>query len=187
MPAVKGAQPRVSFTDLEQMPDDGRRRELYDGEVWVVPAPIPKHQVVVNNLKRLLEDYSGRHGGLSLFSPIDIVFSEYNVVQPDIVFFSQTRRSLVDFDKVIRHPPDLAIEVLSPGTLSNDRGRKMRMFARFGVREYWIADPAAGVMEIHVLEGGDYRLEQVASGNDVTRSLHLAGMEFPADAAFRLP
>ena len=133
MPVVKGAQPRMSFTDLEQMPDDGRRRELYDGEVWVVPAPIPRHQVVVDNLKRILQRYSEDHGGLSFISPIDIVFSEYNVVQPDIVFFSQARRSLIDFDKVIRHPPDLAIEVLSPGTLANDRGRKMRMFARFGV------------------------------------------------------
>lgn len=187
MPAVRTSQPRVSFADLQQMPEDGRRLELYDGEVWVIPAPTPRHQVVIDNLHRLLRDYSSRHGGVSLFSPIDIVFSEYNVVQPDIVFFSEARRSLIDFDQAIRHPPDLAIEVLSAGTTANDRGRKMRMFARFGVQEYWIADPAGAVMEIYGLEAGDYRLEQMASGNDVTRALHLAGMDFPAEQAFRLP
>src|SRR4029453_4836599 len=130
MPAVRTSQPRVSFADLQQMPEDGRRLELYDGEVWVIPAPTPRHQVVIENLHRLLRDYSSRHGGVSLFSPIDIVFSEYNVVQPDIVFFSEARRSLIDFDKAICHPPDLTIEVL-----------------------------------------GDHRLEQMASGNDVTRAL----------------
>jgi Uma2 family endonuclease len=187
MPAVKAAQPRMSFTDLQHMPDDARRLELYDGEVWVVPAPIPRHQVVALNLARLLEAYSETHGGVSLVSPIDIVFSEYDVVQPDVVFFIEARRGLIDFDRAIRHAPDLAVEVLSPGTSANDRGRKMRMFARFGVHEYWIADPAAAVIEVYALDGDSFRLEQVASGNEVTRSVHLAGLAFPTEVAFRLP
>jgi Uma2 family endonuclease len=115
------------------------------------------------------------------------VFSEYDVVQPDVVFFDEARRGLIDFQQAIRHAPDLAIEVLSPGTTANDRGRKMRMFAGFGVPEYWIADPAAGVIEVYALEGDSFRLDQVASGNDVTRSVHLTGLAFPAEDAFRLP
>jgi Uma2 family endonuclease len=115
------------------------------------------------------------------------VFSEYDVVQPDVVFFAAARRGLIDFQQAIRHAPDLVIEILSPGTSANDRGRKMRMFARFGVQEYWIADPAADVIEVYVLDGDSFRLDQVASGNEVTRSPHLAGLSFPTRAAFQLP
>jgi Uma2 family endonuclease len=184
---VRTAQPRLSFTDLQRMPDDGRRYELYDGEVWVVPAPIPRHQVVADNIKRLLEKYADRHRGLSFISPIDIVFSEHDVVQPDVVLFAESRRHLVDFDAAIRHAPDLVVEVLSPSTSSNDRGRKMRMFARYGVREYWIADPASACLELHALEGSSYVLSQVGCGDDEVRSPSLADFTFQASAAFRLP
>jgi Uma2 family endonuclease len=187
MPIVRTAQPRVSFTDLQHTPDDGRRYELYDGEVRVVPAPIPLHQVVVQNLKRALEAYADAHGGVSFISPIDIVFSEYDVVQPDIVFFSQARRHLIDLHVAIRHRPDLVVEVLSPSTSSHDRGKKLRMFARFGVPEYWIVDPELACLEVHRLERGTYRLTQTASGDDEVRSVTLEALTFPVGDAFRLP
>jgi Uma2 family endonuclease len=187
MPIVETAQPRVSFTDLQHTPDDGRRYELYDGEVRVVPAPIPLHQVVVDNIKRVLQAYSEAHGGLSFISPIDIVFSEYDVVQPDIVFFSQARRHLINLRVAIRHQPDLVVEVLSPSTSAHDRGRKMQMFARFGVPEYWIADPGLACLEAHRLEGGVYRLAQAASGDDTVRSPTLDTLAFPVRDAFREP
>ena len=82
MPSVRVVQPRVSFADLQRLPEDGPRYELYDGEVFVIPAPNPRHQVVTSNVKRLLEHYSLEYGGISLFSPIDIVFSEHDVVHP---------------------------------------------------------------------------------------------------------
>ena len=187
MPIVSAAQPRVSFTDLQHMPDDGRRFELYDGEVFELSGPIPVHQVVVDNIKRLLQRYSDGHGGLSFVSPIDIVFSEYNVVQPDVIFFTRGRRHLVDFYAAIRHAPDLVVEVLSPSTSTNDRGRKMRMFARFGVAEYWIADPLAKSLEVYGFRDGAGRLVQTACGDDLVQSPRLAGFEFPVHEAFRLP
>jgi Uma2 family endonuclease len=187
MPIVGTAQPRVSFTDLQHTPDDGRRYELYDGEVRVVPAPIPLHQVVVQNIKRALEAYADAHGGLSFISPIDIVFSEYDVVQPDVVFFSQARRHLINLRVAIRHQPDLVVEVLSPSTSTHDRGRKMQMFARFGVSEYWIADPGLACLEVHRLENGAYRLTQTASGEDTVRSATLDALTFPVRDVFRLP
>jgi Uma2 family endonuclease len=187
MPIVRTAQPRVSFTDLQQMPDDGRRYELYDGEVVELTGPIPLHQVVANNIKRVLEAYSKAHGGLSLVSPIDIVFSEYDVVQPDVVYFTQARRHLVDFYAAIRHAPDLVVEVLSPSTRGNDRGRKMQMFARFGVPEYWIADPSTACLEVHGLQGTAYHLIQTGCSDDVVHSPHLTDLAFKAGEAFRLP
>ena len=83
MPSVKLERPRVSFADLQQAPEDGRRYELYDGEVFVVPAPIPLHQIAVQRFAELLRVYSRSHGGLVFLSPIDIVFSEFDVVEPE--------------------------------------------------------------------------------------------------------
>ena len=84
-------------------------------------------------------------------APLDIVFDEYDVVQPDVVFFRVERRHLVQLDAVTRDAPDIAVEVLSPSTAVTDRGRKMQMFARYGVLEYWIVDPNNRTADLHVL------------------------------------
>lgn len=85
--------------------------------------------------------------GLTMAAPLDIVLSEYNVVQPDVVCFEPERLRALSARPPIRIPPDLAIEVLSPGTVLTDRGQKMQLFARFSVREYWLVDPEAGAVE----------------------------------------
>ena len=187
MPIVTTAHSRVSFTDLQQWPDDGRRYELYDGEVCELTSPILFHQVIVSNIKRLLDAYAALHGGLSFFSPLDIVFSEYDVVQPDVVFFTAARRHLVDFYAPNRQPPDLVVEVLSPSTRRNDRGRKMAMFARFGVLEYWIADPPSACLEIYQLHDAAYHFAGKTCGDEVVQSPLLAGFTFPVSDAFCLP
>ena len=81
---MKAVRPRVSYADLERAPEDGRRYELYDGEVFVVPSPLPKHQVVALRIVEMLSAYVRRHGGFCVTSPIDIVFSDYDVLQPDV-------------------------------------------------------------------------------------------------------
>jgi len=125
----------VSYADLQRMPDDGRQYELYDGEVRVVPSPTNRHQVVLQNLVVLFLEYAKEHGGRLLFAPSDVVFTQYNVIQPDLLYFSEPRRHLVQLDKPTDVPPDLTVEVISPGTSSHDRGRKQAVCARFGVRE----------------------------------------------------
>jgi Uma2 family endonuclease len=168
MAPVKIVRPRVSYADLEQAPEDGHRYELYDGEVFVVPAPIPRHQVVQQRIAGALQRYVSAHGGFSVDSPIDIVFSDYDVLQPDVVLFTARRAHLVDLDRVIRDAPDLCVEVLSPSTEATDRGRKMQLFARYGVPEYWIVDPSARTIEVYLFVGGAYALIQHAgSGDDV--------------------
>jgi len=181
MPSVKLERPRVSFADLQQAPEDGRRYELYDGEVFVVPAPIPLHQIAVQRFAELLRVYSRSHGGLVFLSPIDIVFSEFDVAEPDVVFFEHGRETLIDLRKAIRVAPDVAVEILSPSTARTDRGKKMQMFARYGVREYWLVDPDEPRAEVYWLAGEVYALAQTASASETVRSTVLADFEFIVD------
>lgn len=166
MAPVRTVRPRITYADLERMPEDGRRYEIYDGEVFVVPAPLPRHQVVQQLIAETLRTYATAHGGFAVDSPIDIVFSDYDVLQPDVVFFAAPRAHLVDLDAVIRHPPDLCVEVLSPSTEPTDRGRKMQMFARYGVTEYWVVDPVARTIEVYQLDRDAYALSGTFSGAD---------------------
>jgi Uma2 family endonuclease len=181
MPSVKLERPRVSFADLQQAPEDGRRYELYDGEVFVVPAPIPLHQIAVHRFADLLRAYAHAHGGLVFLSPIDIVFSEFDVVEPDVVFFEHGRERLIDLRQAIRVVPDLAVEVLSPSTAKTDRGKKMQTLARYGVREYWLVDPEVPEVEVYWLAGEVYALAQTAAAAETIRSTVLADFEFIVD------
>ncbi len=180
------ADPRVTFAELATWPDDGRQYELYDGEVIVNPAPMPRHQLVCLRLTEVLVQYRNSNGGLLLFSPIDIVFSEHNVVQPDIVYFREERRGSIDMMEAIRIPPDLAVEVLSRSTEVRDRGRKMQMCARFGVPEYWIVDPVKNTLEVNRLDGGHYLCEATGGEPDVLRSATLPDLTFAVARLFEL-
>jgi len=184
MPLVKAIEPRVSYADLERAPEDGRRYELYDGEVLVVPSPHVRHQDAAANVFELLHSYARRHGGKALIAPIDIVFSEFDVLQPDVAFFCDPRRHLLRQDEAIRAAPDLVVEVLSPSTERSDRGRKMQVYARFGVPEYWIVDPYAKTVEVHQLSESRFRLEQRAEEGDTVRSPTLSDLEFTGASIF---
>ncbi len=153
---VDAVTPPVSYADLQRMPDDGNRYELYDGELWVVPAPLPIHQIVAGRLYVALVEHARRHGGAVFIAPLDIVFSDYNVVQPDVIYFGPDSVRRLDPKQVVRVPPDAAFEVLSPSTARNDRGRKRRLMARYGVPEYWILNPLAKTVELSRLTETGY-------------------------------
>ena len=140
MAGMKAAQERVSYADLARWPEDGRRYELYNGEVFEIPSPILLHQFVIGRLYLALSAYVQAHGGSVFLSPLDIVLTDYDVVQPDVLLFMPEREHLLHMRKVTRHAPDLAIEILSPGTERNDRGRKLRLFEQHRLREYWSVD-----------------------------------------------
>ena len=178
---------RIGYTDLIAMPEDGRRYEIHGGELVVVAAPLLRHQIAALEIATILNAYGHRSGGRAVTAPFDIVFDEYDVVQPDVVFFRAERSHLVRLDVVTRAAPDIAVEVLSPSTASVDRGRKTEMFARYGVPEYWIVDPVGRQVEVHVLEAGAYRQAQVATGGDIVRSVLLPDLAFKAGAIFTFP
>jgi len=177
-PVSRVVKPRVGYTDLLHQPEDGRRYEIYDGDVFVVPSPLPLHQVVSDSIARLLHEYARAHGGIAITAPLDIVLSEYDVLQPDVVFFSAARRHLVRLDEPIRRAPDLVVEVLSPSTESTDRGRKLHTFARFGVSEYWIVDPHAPSVEVLRLRSTGYVLDSKTVTSGTVKSARMPDLVF---------
>ena len=193
MASMQDAEPRFGYADLLAMPDDGRRYEIHGGELVVVPAPILRHQLAAMRITATLVDYQQRVGGLAVAAPFDVVFDEHDVLQPDVVFFRAERLRLLDLDGPARAVPDLAVEVLSPSTAQLDRGRKMRIFARYAAPEYWIVDPVRQRIEVHVLErdvaeaAGAYRRAQIAAPGDTVRSVALPGLTFDAARVFVLP
>jgi Uma2 family endonuclease len=133
--------------ELWTLPDDGQRREIIDGELFVTPAPIWSHQYVVDELARAIHAYLRRYRiAKVLTAPADVVFGPRTLVQPDILV-----APLVDG----RPPRDyreagrllVAVEVLSPGTARRDRGVKRLLYQREGVAEYWIVDVDARLIE----------------------------------------
>jgi Uma2 family endonuclease len=184
MGSVERVRHKVTFTEMQQWPDDGRRYELYDGEVWEMPSPALRHQIAARHTTRLLEDYAERAGGLAVQSPFDIVFSEYDVLQPDVVFFVAERTSLLDLDAPTRYRPDLVVEVISPSTARNDRFRKLRMFARYEVPEYWIIDPVQHTVEMLTLNAELYAVAGYGGCEDSLTSRLLPDLTFPLARLF---
>lgn len=111
MRQVESVRPRVSFADLQRMPDDGNRYELYDGELRVVPSPLLRHQIVSQRLLVAFIEYANEHGGQVVQPPMDLVLSEYDVIQPDLMYLGPAAAIGLDPDDWVRVRPDLAIEV----------------------------------------------------------------------------
>jgi Uma2 family endonuclease len=141
---------QITWEDAQQMPDDGMRYEAIGGELIVTPAPNLRHQDIVLRLALQLQAILVEPGhGRLWISPVGVEFPATSEgVQPDLVFVSNERRGIIA-DLTLKGPPDLVIEVLSPGTARRDRGLKQRLYARRGVSQYWIVDPEADAVEVH--------------------------------------
>ena len=162
------SQTRVyTYGDLETFPEDNLRREIIDGELFVTAAPYLRHQRILRELAFAFELHLRAHGGGEmLFAPTDVVFSDTNVVEPDLLFIPSDRADIAT-PKNIQGSPALVVEVVSDTRM--DRVRKRDLYARFGVPEYWIVDPEADRVEIHRLtETGYSKPEILEPGETVT-------------------
>jgi Uma2 family endonuclease len=146
----------LTYDDYAALPEDGRRYELYEGELIVTPAPRPRHQSVLGNLHLLTAEHVRQHGlGEVYLSPIDVILSRITVLQPDLVYLDTARLGLVT-ERAIEGAPTLVVEVLSPSTDARDRSNKQALYARHGVPYYWIVDPAAQTVQALRLVGESY-------------------------------
>jgi Uma2 family endonuclease len=131
---------KLRYQDLLELPDDGRRHELIDGEHYVTPSPNRAHQRAVGNLHVLLRaSLEAPPCGEVYLAPFDVLFSDEDVVEPDLLYVSNERAHVVTDDNV-KGSPDLVVEVLSPSTRRRDEKLKRRLYERYDVSEYWIVD-----------------------------------------------
>jgi Uma2 family endonuclease len=133
---------RLTYEDFLLFPDDGMRHEIIDGEHYVTPSPNSRHQVLVGRLYFEIESILRRHPGVGrvFLSPLDVIFTPWDIVEPDLLFVAGDQSEIVT-EKNVQGAPALVIEVLSPGTRKRDEGIKLRLFDRGAAREYWLVDP----------------------------------------------
>ena len=153
MTSVKGV---LTYQDYAALPNDGKRYEILDGELNVSPAPGRTHQHVILRLVVALDAHARARGlGEIYIAPFDVILADTTIVQPDILFVANDRLAIFS-ERGAESAPTLFIEILSPSTAHVDRGRKLQLYARYGVPYYWIVDPERRAIEVHRLVAGVY-------------------------------
>jgi Uma2 family endonuclease len=184
--AVQDRIRKLTYNDYARIPDDGKRHEVIDGEHYVTPAPSLWHQRLIARFFRWLDGFVFRNGlGEVLFTPCDVVLSWNDVVQPDLLFISKERAGIAGKEN-IRGAPELVVEVLSKSTRRLDEHVKLRLYERFGVREYWIVDGFRMAVSVYRLSDGVFHLafELSAGAGDVLTTPLLPGLEIPLAEIF---
>jgi Uma2 family endonuclease len=174
---------RFNYRDYLLLPED-RRYEIIDGDLYMVPAPVPYHQRIVQRISMLLYQHVvERDLGEVLFAPCDLVLTQEDVVQPDIFFISKDRLAIVG-EKYITAAPDLVVEVLSPSTQERDRTIKAKLYFREGVKEMWIADPTAKTVEVLIRGSDGFQRSGFYAGDAIVSSPLLPGLVIPLERVF---
>ncbi len=168
---------KVKFTyqDYLHMPED-KRYELIEGEFFMMPSPKEYHQRILMNLSAILYNFARESkSGIVYVAPFDVVFSEENVVQPDIVFVSKERKNIITKDN-IKGAPDLLIEILSPNISYRDNEIKRKLYFKYGVKEYWIVDPDGQTIEVLSIARNSYKTSGIYNINTPLSSPLLKGL-----------
>jgi len=181
------ARVKLTYDDFLLFPDDGKRHELIDGEHYVTPSPNIRHQTILGNLYFLIRTWLEQHPvGRAFMAPLDVVFTQFDVVEPDLLFVSRIRAADILTARHVTGAPDIVVEIGSPSTRKRDETIKRRLYERSGVAEYWVVDPDLDVVRVYRNRDGrfDRPVELRADAGDVLTSPHLDGLEMPVGRIF---
>src|SRR5215471_3746154 len=180
--------PLVTVDDLQAMPDDGNRYEVIGGEIFMSRASGLTHQRVSGNLFSLFRNYLDSNPIGEVLATPGVVFSEIDGVIPDIVFFTNERAKLILSGERIIAAPDLIVEIVSPGSENQrgDRVIKRQLYAKFGVREYWIGDYQSRTVEVFTLKDGTLALSATFHEDDELTSAVLPGFRIRVREIFAI-
>jgi Uma2 family endonuclease len=174
---------RLTYDDYALMPE-GIRYELIEGDLLMTPSPNTLHQRVIRELFDIIESYVQEKGlGEVFFAPYDVILSNNNVVQPDILFISKVRIKIVS-DRGLEGAPDLVVEILSPATRDRDLKSKRALYAKYAVREYWIVDPGDKTIEVCVHKDGELATRGVHREGSRVKSSLFAKLSFDPASIF---
>jgi Uma2 family endonuclease len=175
---------RLTYSDWLRFPDDGRLYEIVGGELFVNPPPSIRHQRVSRNLELAIAAHLAKTASGEIFdAPVGVRLSEEDVPEPDLVVVLSEHADRIG-EQVIEGTPDLVVEILSPGSAQRDVGVKRALYERYGVPEYWIADPERRTVEVLVLESGLFVSHGVYGRDAILLSVVLAGFTVALNTVF---
>lgn len=175
---------KLTYQDYARTPE-GEIWELIDGEKFMPPSPGAAHQKIDMRLGSRLHSFvDDRDLGEVYSAPFDVVLSDLDVVQPDLLFVSRERLHIITAANV-RGAPDLVVEIRSPSTGNRDWTIKRDLYARYGVKEYWVVDPVG--RQVWVMALGNEGFDEIGSygAGDVLTSPTLEGLSIDLNVIFR--
>jgi len=183
-PAVPDLGRAWTFADWEGLPDDGNRYEVLDGVLYMTTAPSNFHQWIVLNLY----EHFGRPGrfanlGFPFMAPIGVIMAGMTPVQPHFLFVTASKVGIIHEGK-IRGVPDLIVEVLSPSNRDYDEAVKLNAYARAGVPELALVDPAARQVRLYTHDGVGYGAPRLLNAADPLSFACLPGISALVQALF---
>lgn len=162
---------RITAREFFDLPETTQPIELLDGEIIMSPSPVPQHQQIVFQLGKLIDNH--KPSGHIFIAPLDVYLDERNVIQPDVMWVAAESRCKIG-EKYLEGPPDLVVEVFSPGTVRKDKADKFHLYQHYGVREYWMVDPFEQYVDVHLLVNGKFLPQGVYGPEDHFNSMVLA-------------
>lgn len=176
--------PRYTYEDYKLLPED-RRCELIEGDLLMTPAPSFRHQTILTRLLVRVWSFVEAGGlGRVVPAPTDVILSQANVVQPDLLYVSKERLGIVEPNGGVGGAPDLVVEILSPSTSRRDLLTKRKLYADYGVREYWVVDPDAHTVEVLAQAPSGLETWQLFSAGSTVLSPLLPGLSIATDELF---
>ena len=179
---------RWTIHDLDALPEnEGIRREILNGELFVTRAPHWKHQNLINKIGRKLEEWSEKYFGLVIPNPGIVLSSEDSVI-PDLVWVSNERlTAIADEGGHLTEFPELVVEVLSAGerNIYRDKQAKLKLYSQGNVKEYWIIDRFTQQVEVYRQKDGQLILLFTLTTSDVLTSPLLPEFRLPIAQIFR--
>lgn len=166
----------LTYDDYASL-DDGNRYELAGGQLELMsPAPTLTHQMVSSEMYETIV-HSCKEDYIILYAPVDVILSETEVRQPDIVLVHRERMQILS-NRGIEGAPDLVIEILSPSTLKRDKIDKLKTYAYYNIPEYWIVEPEIGVLEQYTLNEERFELINIFHENEPVSSSNVPCVDF---------
>ena len=179
--------PLINRHDYQEMPQGPPYYQVVEGDLLMSPSPKIFHQHIAGTIYRLIANFLEKNPvGEVLIAPVDVFLGDINVYQPDVLFVSDRRHSIITPDG-IEGAPDLVVEILSPSTARLDKGSKRKIYARFGVKEFWLVDPQTRTIQVYLLSK-DAETPIATHGEKAAfESSLLPGLRFKTAAIFKTP
>ncbi len=184
---ASGSGVKLTYDDFLLFPDDGKRHELIDGEHYVTPSPNTRHQEISGRLFLMIGSWLETHPfGRLFYAPFDVVFSRFDVVEPDLLYMTHERAREILTAQHVTGAPEIVIEIGSPGTRKRDETIKRRLYERSEVVEYWVVDPELETIRVYRRAGNHFErpVELSREAGDVLRTDLLAGLDLPLARVF---